>query len=491
MLSGVVRIVVVGGGVSAASFVIQLIRTSSACVHITIIEPREHVGRGLAYSATDPDHRLNAPLDVHWIDPQRPLELRQWCEAANVLQRDADCRTANGQVFLRRSDMGEYLSAKVQAHASDARTGSSIRHVRDTAISVRVRDELYRVTTEHHGEIAGEVLVIATGNPMPSLRPPFRAEHGLEPRIIANPLEPNCLHRIPSTARALVVGSGLTALDIVSTLVRRGHRGGILVISRRGLKPRPQSPETLQAPPALPVLSTDVPGFIKSAPTRARAWTAALRKEILGMTAQGQNWYQAFDPVRNVVWKLWPTLPTSEKLRFLRRLRVFYDVHRFRTPPMNEAMVADAEREGRVCYQKAILRTVEAHADVLKVELSSGMADSGKWHEFDFVVNCTGLDSGSAWRSNPMLHNLLESGMVRLHPTGIGFDVTEHCEAVDAGGVPTPTLRVIGPPTAGAFGDPVAIPFIANQVQRMLPHLLGTLQSIFQRDHTHEQFSID
>ncbi|KWT70678.1 MULTISPECIES: FAD/NAD(P)-binding protein [unclassified Variovorax] len=485
------RVVVVGGGVSAASFAVQLVRSSLTPVDITIIEPREHVGRGLAYSATDPDHRLNAPLDVHWIDPQRPLELRQWFEAANVLHRDTGCRTANGQVFLRRSDMGEYLSAKVQAHASDARTGSSIRHVRDTAISVRIRDGLYRVTTEHHGDVAGEMLVIATGNPVPSLRAPFREEHRSDPRIIANPLEPDCLHRIPQTARVLVVGSGLTALDIVSTLVRRDHRGGILVVSRRGLKPQPQSPETLQAPPRLPVLTTDVPGFIESAPTRVGAWSAALRKEILRMAAQGQNWYQAFDPVRDVVWKLWPPLPTPEKLRFLRRLRVFYDVHRFRTPPMNEAMVAEAEREGRVHYEKATLRTVEAHADALKVELSSATADSGKWHEFDLVVNCTGLDSGSAWRSNPLLHNLLEIGMVRLHPTGIGFEVSEHCEALDAAGVPLPTLRVIGPPTAGAFGDPVAIPFIANQVRRMLPHLLGTLQSISLKDHTHEQYSIE
>ena len=57
-----------------------------------------------------------------------------------------------------------------------------------------------------------------------------------------------------------------------------------------------------------------------------------------------------FDAVRDVVWKLWPQLPTPEKIRFLRRLRLFYDVHRFRTPPMNEALVARAEELGAVRY---------------------------------------------------------------------------------------------------------------------------------------------
>jgi len=490
-MTAAARIVVVGGGVSAASFAVQLVRSSSAPVDIAIVEPREHVGRGLAYSATDPDHRLNSPLDIHWIDPQRPLELRQWWEANDLGQRDAGCRTANGQVFLRRSDMGEYLSAKVQAHASDARTGSCIRHVRDTAMSVRIFDGLYGVTTEHHGELAGEMVVIATGNPVPSLRPPFRPEHQWEPRIIANPLEPDCLDSIPPTARVLVVGTGLTALDIISTLVRRDHCGGILVVSRRGLKPRPQSPETLQHPPRMPQMGTVVPGFIESEPARIRAWSAALRKEISRKAAQGQNWYQAFDPVRDVVWKLWPTLPTPEKLRFLRRLRVFYDVHRFRTPPMNEAMVADAERNGKVRYEQATLRAVHMRGDVVNVELASSAEGLRSWHEFDFVVNCTGLDSGSAWRSNPLLHNLLETGLLRLHPTGIGFDVSEHCEALDTAGVPRPTLRVIGPPTAGAFGDPLAIPLIANQVHRMLPHVLGTLHSFSTQDHTHEHYSAE
>ncbi|MGK6310728.1 FAD/NAD(P)-binding protein [Variovorax sp. DT-64] len=481
----------VGGGVSAASFAVQLVRSSRERVDITIIEPREHAGRGLAYSATDPDYRLNAPLDIHWIDPQRPLELRQWCEATGVLQRDGGSLTANGQVFLRRSDLGEYLSAQIQAHANNARTGSSIRHVRDTAKSVQRIDGLYRVSTNTHGDIAGEMLVIATGNPVPSLRPPFRPEHRSDARIIANPLEPNCLDRIPPASRVLVVGSGLTALDIISTLVRRDHGGGILVVSRRGLRPRPQSPETLHTTPKPPELSSEVPGFISAAPARVSAWSAALREEIARKASQGQNWYQVFDPVRDVVWKLWPKLPTREKERFLRRLRVFYDVHRFRTPPMNEALVADAERKGRVRYSTATLRTVESGADAVRVELSNGAAPVAGWHDFDFVVNCTGLDSGSAWRSNPLLHNLLESGLLRLHPTGIGFDVSEQCEALDATGAASPTLRVIGPPTAGAFGDPVAIPFIANQVRRMLPHLLGTLQSISLRDQTHEQYSTD
>ena len=223
---------VVGGGVSAASFAVQLVRSSSTPVEITIIEPRKHVGRGLAYSATDPDHRLNAPLDIHWIDPQRPLELRQWCEAANLLQCDTGSRTANGQVFLRRSDLGEYLSAQLNAHASDARTGSSIRHVCDTAVSARVVDGRYCVASERHGEVAGEMMVIATGNPVPSLRPPFSPEHRSDPRIIANPLDRLHVGMLAKECKTGLTTDGIyngmelremTGMDVIGRIVEKAN----------------------------------------------------------------------------------------------------------------------------------------------------------------------------------------------------------------------------------------------------------------------------
>lgn len=473
-------IVIVGGGLSAASLSMQLVRRTRIPIDIDIVEPREHLGRGLAYSATDPDHRLNAPLDVHWLDPLHPAELREWCEANRVFDQDPGCLTSNGQVFMRRSDYGKYVSAKLALQATSNCSGSIIRHIRDRATTADHENGFYRVRTEHHGELVGKMLVIATGNPVPSLRPPFHEGLHENPKIIANPLEPECLNRVPANARVLVVGSGLTALDIISTLVRRRDHSEILVVSRRGLRPCPQSPETLSLPPKIPMLATSIPDFLCGQPNTVRVWTKSLRHEIAKAMEEGRNWYAAFDSVRDVVWQLWPMLPGSEKQRFLRRLRVFYDVHRFRTPPMNEAMVADAERQGRVRYMRATLLNVAIGRGCASVNVEFRDPFSGlhKRKDFDAVVNCSGLDSGNAWRSNSFLRSLVEKGILRCHSTGIGFEVGVNCEAVNGAGISQPGLRIIGPPTAGVFGDPVAIPFIANQVRRILPDLLHALVSV-------------
>lgn len=63
------RVTIVGGGFTGASVAVQLVRASSAPLAITIIEPRPNIGGGIAYSTDDSNHRLNAPIEGHLVDP--------------------------------------------------------------------------------------------------------------------------------------------------------------------------------------------------------------------------------------------------------------------------------------------------------------------------------------------------------------------------------------------------------------------------------------
>jgi uncharacterized NAD(P)/FAD-binding protein YdhS len=477
-------VVVVGGGYSAAAFAVQLVRRTRAPLEISIVEPRPRVGPGLAYSATDPDHRLNAPLDSHGLDPEFPSQAREWCRREGVLARDPDCMAPGGQIFLRRADFGRYVSDTLGRHATGDRSGSTVRHVRDRAVSLAARGESLQVATQTEGVLVADMLVVATGNPVPALRAPFRAQDAQHPRIVANPLEPGSLDRIAQDARVLVVGGGLTALDVISTLVRRGHQGQVLAVSRHGLRPRSHAPAILnparEIPQPLKVdLDLPVPAFIAGVPATARAWLRALRGEIDRQERAGRSWHEPFDAVRNVVWQLWPRLPAPEKQRFLQKLRLFYDVHRFRMPPMNEALVKAAEVRGVVRFAAARVARVDAAVTAANIRVELIEAGSGRavHQDFDWVVNCTGLDPAAAASANPFLRSMLEQGLLRPHPTGMGFDVGPHCEAVDRNGRAQAAIRVIGPPSAGVFGDPLGAVYIAAQVRRILPDVMRALDT--------------
>ncbi len=477
------RITIVGGGFTAATLAIQLLRRTAVPLDIAVVEPREHLGRGLAYSAIDPDHRLNGSVDAHCVDPEQPDALRQWCMETGLFHRDPECLLPNGHAFIRRGDFGEFLSDQLAKLASERRLGSTVRHVRDLAVAATVVDGQAQVTTANGSTVAGALMVIATGNPPQALRFPLDPKDRSRPQFIAQPLEPGSLDRVPADAKVLVVGGGLTALDVVSTLIRQQRARQIHVVSRHGLRPRPQAPAILSfdgtrcRQAAVVDLHRPIPDYLKEVPRTARHWCVALRAEIGRAADAGRPWQEPFDAVRDVVWRLWPQLPLDQKLRFLRRLRVFYDVHRFRAPPTNLAIVLSAEAQGRVTFSAASVASVRYldSEERVEVELLETASAERTWSEFDAVINCTGLDWTNACLHNPVLQSLVDQGRLRRHPTGMGFDVSVLCEALDCEGSANPLLRVVGPPTSGVFGDPLGVSFIAGQAQRIVPDILSTL----------------
>jgi uncharacterized NAD(P)/FAD-binding protein YdhS len=479
-----VPVIIVGGGFSGATAAVQLVRRSAQALAITVVEPRPRVGPGLAYSATDPDHRLNGPVLTHAIDPEDPADLLNWCERTGVLQRDPGAFSATGKPFVRRSDFGHYLAQSVQAHAHWPANGSTIRHVQGLATGANCVDGGVTVQVQGGDALHGAMLIVATGNPRPRLRAPFDAALQGHPRVWADPLDPARPLQLPPEARVLLVGSGLTALDLMATLLRQGHRGPVDVLSRRGLRPRPQAPDPV-LPPGVPVprildsINAELPDWLRAAsrtPT-ARSWTRALRARIRSGQAGGETWHAGFDELRNVVWRAWPLLPPAEQRRFLQRLRTWYDMHRFRTPPMTDARIRDAESLGQVRYRAARVQHVGALPDGT---LQATWTDAMGLHtqSFDAVVNCTGLDATAQVDDNPLLASLRSQGQLQVDPAGIGFAVDAHGCAIGRDGRADPRLRIIGPPTAGTFGDPLGAMFIAAQVHRMLPHWLQTLAGV-------------
>ncbi len=476
--------VIVGGGFSGAAAAIQLARAAASPLAITIVEPRATLGAGLAYSADDPDHRINGTIDSHLVDPADPGALRRWCERTGLLERDPEAVAPSGSIFIRRGDFGRFVADEVRSHAQGNANGTTIRHCRDSAVGVARAGMGLRIETRSGEDLDADAVVVATGNGAPRTPPGFGAELDRHPGFVRDALRTDRIRTLPADARVLVAGSGLTALDVISTLLRQRHRGEIVVVSRHGLRPSPQRPPNPDGSGARLMARIDgpVPAFVTAAgnPPTTRGLVRVLRHRIAHALAQGDSWYVPFDDLRDVVWQVWPLLPPAEKRRFLARLRPFYDAARFRTPPQNEAMVAVAEAEGRVVYRRARLRGAselsEGGFDVSWVE--PGLAGE-RSERFDAIVNCTGLDPSCGAADNPFLASLVSNGMLRRDATGIGFEVDRECRPLGRDGEPEPGLRVIGPPTAGTFGDPLGVLFITPQIRRMLPGLLRDPRSQF------------
>lgn len=477
------RLVIVGGGFAGASMAVQTARYSPFAIDITIVEPAAQLGRGLAYSTTDPDHRVNGPFQTHSIDPLDTGHGDAWARRVGLLDEDPEAMWDSG-IFPRRRDFARYLADAVAEHAQHNPSGSSIAHRQTRVKSLARQADGWQVVLQDGDSILADQVILAFGNPEPQLPAALRAwaDH---PAFIGSPWQREDLRAIDPGAAVVIMGSSLTSIDVMASLVRQQHRGPITAFSRRGQIPRDQRPPDPPTNEPVPEswlvdrINGPVAGFLRRTLRReptARALLRALREEIARVTAEGAAWQVAFDDLRDPLWQIWPQIPVNEQRRILRQLRTWYDVHRFRMSPPTYAVVAPAEKAGQIRHIAGRLKAIRAVGDrQLELTLSSpGNAPAGDQTLLcDALINCTGFDITAPPAPDSLPARLLADGILSRHETGLGYRVDNQNRVLGPDGEVVRGLRLIGPSTAGCFGDPLGAMFIAVQIYRFLPAMLA------------------
>ena len=474
-----VDVAVVGGGFTGAAFAIHLSRMAERRLDIAIFDPRDRPGRGVAYDTADPDHRLNGPLQVHFVYPDAPNHLADWYIEQGGPARDPEARAADGNVYMRREDFGCYVEEQLRAHIDDNASGSKIRHVRSRVLAARRTSDGYRLTLDDGQTLSARLTVLAASYDRPHAPPPFDGAVSDHPGFLADPWDAARIRKIPPDARVLLLGTAQTASDAIAALLRSGHNGPITAVSRHGLRPR-QRPAAIASVPsnimervARPVsLFTTAHGRY----TTVRSLLRKLRSEAHRAEAAGGTWFEPFGDLRDSVWELWPALPLVEKRRFLRHLRTWYDVHRFQLPPQIEARIAEAEAAGQLSFEAAFCTSAARGSGTLSVTLRRRGSSERYRKKYDAIVNCTGPGMRPDRSTNPFVRSLAASGYAAPHSVGIGFEVDDKCRAIGTCGRADPRLRIVGPLTYGAFADQQGAAFIALRLHQIMPDIVASLQ---------------
>src|SRR6185295_13311342 len=95
----------------------------------------------------------------------------------------------------------------------------------------------------------------------------------------------------PMQGRLLLLGSGLSALDVLSFLSAQGFAGEVTLVSPRGLLPLSHEPE-FQGTTPLPADEA------ARAPARLRPLVRWVRETIRSAVAAGTPWQRAVDSLR-------------------------------------------------------------------------------------------------------------------------------------------------------------------------------------------------
>lgn len=445
------HVLIIGGGASGVMMATQLLSRTDADFRVTIVEGRHMLGCGVAYSTTDPDHLLNTRAQNMSAFPDRPNHFLDWLharpEGAGITERR----------FVSRATYGAYMAELLEPWSSDA-PDRRLRCVRRTCLGLRETPRGVAAKLDDGQVLIGERAVLATGHVQPA-HDPLGALTG--PWSEAVPVDPD--------DRIVIVGSGLTMVDCVLSILKSGHRGQILSISRRGLLPRDHA--------ATSPLLVDLADLPLGAPISAL--TGWLRDLARATEHRGGTWRDAVDGVRPHVRRLWRALPAVERARFLRHAATWWDVHRHRIPPASASVLAGAQRSGQLVLQRGHFLGAEVDASGRRgVTFRPHGGGAATQVTAARIIDCRGIRRDPERNATPLIADLLTSGHARVDPLRISLDVTGDCEVIGRNGVPSRRLYAIGPATRAAFWEITAIPDIRDQVARLVVILeaSGTLQ---------------
>lgn len=442
------RIVILGGGFTGASLAWQLARMRLP-VRLTVVEPRAELGRGLAYSATDPAHRLNVPAHRMSIDPENRADFADWL-AAHPELTEAQAAAPNGDLHVQRALFGRYVAERLAPHLASG----AVRHVRARASDVAHGPEgglLLHLSDD--SRIHADLLVLATGHPTPALPGPLAGLAGSKV-LLADPGDAEALAAIPSEARVLVLGAGLSAADAIATLERLGHAGPITALSRRGLRARAQGTGQQQDSQAD---FTDPPARQVSDLLRR------VRHAIVDDQARGGDWHATFWRLRAQAPQIWQALDMTARRRFLRHLRVWWDVHRYRLAPQTEAALARLAAQGRLAFVAGHLLEARQSGDGADIRWRPRGRTEPRQTRFDRVIVTTGPAQDRCIGANPALAALARLGLIAPCPLGLGLATTAVCHALDARGRASDRVLIAGPLARGHLGELTGAPECASQ----------------------------
>jgi uncharacterized NAD(P)/FAD-binding protein YdhS len=411
------RVLVVGGGAAGVITAVTLLRQADAPVQVMVVERAGVLGPGLAYGTVEPHHLLNNYAGRMSALEDDPDHLVRWGQERGL-------RITAGS-FIARRTYGRYL-----AELADG----LVDHVRDEVVDVVDTGAGYRATTAGGAVLSADVVVLALGNPPPRLLRPAWLAGLAAGTAVLGPWDADLLDRVGDDDRVLLVGTGLTAVDVAAQIGCSRPRARITAMSRHGLLPL----RHLTTAPG--------PAAFCGTGLSLREVLAEVRRSL----AAGMDWRSLVESLKLVANDLWAGFSYDDRERFSRHVSRYWEIARHRMAPAMAEVIDDLTATGRLTV---------ARAD--DVDLAS----------YDVVVPCTGPRPVCAPGWSRLVDNLAVNGMLWPGPLGLGVDIDGDGALLDAGGVAARGIYVVGAGRRGVEWEVAAVPDIRRQAVRLARHL--------------------
>jgi uncharacterized NAD(P)/FAD-binding protein YdhS len=454
------RIAIIGAGFSGSQLAIELMRNGPSPLEIFLFDASARFGPGVAFGARHDRLLLNTRVANMSALATDPTHFLRWLWANDLPEHPAAAIPPSGHAFVGRGVYGRYLRDVLDAAEAAAPHDVSLSRIGRAVVGLTDEHGFLWLKLSDGSTHVADLAVLCIGNLPPRLPRAPGVEAISAPRLIGNPWDEAGIARIRPSDAVLVLGSGLTMVDVAILLAEHGHRGPILALSRHGLLPAEHAP-TRRAPPS---------EWLDGPPT-ARGLLRQIRSEIARAGRAGADWRAVLDAWRDRVPLLWHRLPIAERRRFLRHLRPLWDIHRHRMAPEIATQIRAMQASGQLEIRAGRIEAYQACQDGVAVRFRNRGSSTEVRVVGDWLVNCAGPALDFRLVREPLIQDLLARGLVRPDPLGLGLETTRGLQLVRRNGRPNGSLFALGPLTRGTFWETTGVPEIREQGRALAKRL--------------------
>ncbi len=453
-------VAIIGGGFSGTVAAIRLLSSPQRGgpslpfgSKVVLIEPGR-AGEGLAYRAGPDAWRLNVPAEKMSAFPERPEDFLAFARARNPLVAGGD--------FLPRSWYGDYLADRLELARRRSPRWLSFEQIRARATAIDVARSSARISLSDGAVIEADRVLLALGN-SPAAGPLTGAADAVN-----DAWDLRWMERLPTyVPRVLLVGTGLTMIDIALAIAEHRPDARMTAISRHGLLPQPHENAPHGAAP-----NFDATTLLGRGPLSER-----LRRFRAQVVASGGDWRAALQQVREVMPALWRAAPRRLRRRFLRHLRAHWDVHRHRVPPESRKRIESLREKKRLDVRAGRIVETRRIKDGIVVAWRARGGDTVREELMDAVVNVTGPDGNPNRSSCALVQSLIDQALCEPDGLGLGWGTDPDGRLFDANGNASEVLFYAGPLLRARHWEATAVPELRVHVARTVSTIAASLGS--------------
>jgi len=460
-------IAIIGGGFCGVSTLIQLCRQCSQPLSIRLINKDHELAKGIAFSSYNENHLLNVAAGKMSVLPDIPGHFTSW-----VLSRSEYKMYHTDslpELFLPRVIYGEYMKSVLEDHLKNIPSYLDVKIIGDEAVNIKSSGEMAKVMLKNGHTIQAHKVILATGNFVPADPAIENMNFYSEASgYFANPWTADAVTALAERGNVLIIGTGLTMVDNVLSIVEKGFTGKITAVSTKGFFPLSHKKTT----PYREILDEIDP--VAPLVHQYRIFKNHIRK-VLHQNITGEV---VVDAVRPLTQRIWLNLELKEKKSFIQHLRHLWGVARHRLPGDVHDKMTGLIRDGRLEIVPARLSNMEMTSEgKIKATILHRKTATKSILTVDRVINCTGPQTDIRKIKNELIRNLLREGLICTDEMLLGMNAQPDGTILNRRAEPSPFLLTLGSNLKGILWESTAVPELRMQAQQMAKKILSSFEN--------------